>query len=106
MSDLLSDLPREILLMIIKELCGRQYYFCEGRDDLWEWSRTSTIFGNLIAPFIYDVVELRCHNYFGWCVNDIASGAYGHLVRKIQFYVNIDECNHFEEPFNPAESLP
>lgn len=106
MTDFLSDLPREILVMIVREICGREFCFCQGHHALWQWSRTSVFFRNLIAPYIFDIVELCCQeDQSGW-VNDIASGPYGHLIKKIHFYANIDECDDIGELSNPAEILP
>lgn len=104
MTDFLSDLPRDILLLIVKELYPLDPG--ESSDDLWRWSYTSTFFEHFITPLIIDVVDLRCDEGWGCWLEEIASGPYGHLIKKIRFDVKIDDCDEFEELSNPAEILP
>ena len=107
MTDFLSHLPRDILLLIVKELYPLDP--CEAREDLWRWSWTSAFFEHFITPLIIDVVELGCDEYSGFWLEDTVSGPYGHLIKKIRFDVTIDDCDRFEEAFeelsNPAEIL-
>ena len=104
MTDLLSDLPQEILYLIVKELYPLDPY--EARRDLWQWSKTSTFFEHFITPLIIDVVELRCEEYWGCNLKDAASGSYGHLIKKIRFDVTADDCHRLEDLSKQAEILP
>lgn len=106
MTDLLSDLPPEILFLIVKELYPHPLDPCEFRRDLWQWSKTSSFFKHFITPLIIDVMDLRCEAYWGCWLKDAASGPYGHLIKKIRFGVNPDDCHRFEDLSNPAEILP
>lgn len=102
MTDFLSGLPWEILLLIVKELYPLDPY--EARTDLWQWSETSTFFEQFITPLIIDVVELRCHEDWGCWLEDLASGPHGHLIKKIWFDAATSNCAWSES--DPPEILP
>lgn len=104
MTDFLSDLPRGVLLLIVKELYPLDP--CEARRDLWQWSKTSPFFEHLITPLIIDVIDLGCEEYWGCLLKDAASGPYGHLIKKIRFDVTTNDCHRFEDLSKPADILP
>lgn len=110
MTDYLSDLPREILLLIVKELS-----LLESGGSPWgllHWSYTSTFFEHLISPIIIigPVVYLHCkedrdfNEDSGRFLKEIASGPYGHRIEKILFEVDYDGGFAFPSP--GAEILP
>lgn len=113
MSCQLSDLPVEILRIIIEGLIGDDSESAKSpaspefpgtrRDrlhyhsrDLGSWSCTSSFFQNLLLPYTLEVVELRNNDESGTWLNDLASGEHACLVKEIRFVGSVPDHEESE----------
>lgn len=97
MANTFGNLPPELLMKVVNELIAEndetkdennkpQHDKLDNLNHLMKWSSTSSYFRNLLAPYIFQSVELRNEEKCGASLVALANGKHAHLVKIMNFF--------------------